>query len=565
MGSSKSFQQAVPNLCIILCAGIIAYLNAANGGFLVLDDNGMLASLQSTSYSLVQIFLGGGGEYYRPLTVISFLFDRHWFGNDPQGYHLVNVALHLANGFLIYYLARELFREEEGRDFAALCASLLFVLSPLNSEAVLWVSARTDLFCTLFALLALIVVVKRGGEPRMVDGALVFVALLCSLMVKEASVALLAVIPLYLAWLGRAGAARRLVLAVPAIAAVLLYLFLRSDRQVKADAGVAKVVATVADASSARTSIVGDAVAAYGFYLKKLLMPFPLDFAITDINRTLAICCFLVLIPLAGVLFVRWRHSRLPLLLICCGIALPVLAFLGKIPWTPYAERYLYLPMVGFALLVGCATFRVRVVPRVLIVAFLLVLAIPTINRAALWADPIAFWGDIVEKNPRFARAHGALAAEYLAHGQYQQAEQSSRNALELGLDRDFVWVNLAESHYARREYDRYEHAMIRAAEVSSHPASLYIDLIARLGKIQGRGDDRPAYYHKAIGYYLKAYEYDETYVDGLYNAGKLYWALGENGQATAHLQQFLNHPRNHENKKYARIILDKISVSGRI
>ncbi len=565
MGSSKSFQRTGPNLCIILCAGVIAYLNAANAGFLVLDDTGMLMSLQSASYSLMQIFLGGGEEYYRPLTVISFLFDRYWFGSDPHGYHLVNVALHLANGLLVYYLARELFRDEESRDFAALCAALLFVLSPLNSEAVLWVSARTDLLCTLFALLALIVVVKRAGVPRMVDGVFVFVALLCSLMVKEASVALLGVIPLYLGGFGRKGLERRLLLVVPAVAAVFLYLLLRSDRQIKADAGVTKVVAAVANTSAAQTSLLGDSVAAYGFYLKKLLMPLPLDFAITSIDRTLGISCFLVIMPLALVLFIRWRPCRLPLLLIFCGIVPPVLAFLGRLPWTPYAERYLYLPMVGFALLVGCATFRVRVVLRVLIVALFLVLAIPTINRAALWADSIAFWSDIVSKKPRFARAHAALAAEYLADGQYQRAEQSNRNALELGLDRDFVWKNLAESHYARKEYDKYEQAMIRAAAVSSHPTSLYIDLIARLGKIQGQRTDRTAYFNKAIGYYLKAYEHDETYVDGLYNAGKLYWAMGENGPAAAHLRQFLEHPRNHEYKKYARIILDKISVSGRI
>jgi len=171
-------------ISILLTAGILAYLNASMAGFLSIDDARMIATITSTSYPLKDLFLSGAGEYFRPLVVISYTVNAMFAGTNPAGFHTVNIVIHLLNSLLVYYLALSLFQGNEHKDRIALIASLIFLLNPLNTEAVVWISARPDLLCTSFALLTLILLVKlkEGASPvTLVSLVSLFFAYLVSL------------------------------------------------------------------------------------------------------------------------------------------------------------------------------------------------------------------------------------------------------------------------------------------------------------------------------------------------------------------------------------------------
>ncbi|HSV74768.1 MAG TPA: hypothetical protein VLH79_13500 [Chthonomonadales bacterium] len=149
------------------------------------------------------------GVYFRPLVSVSFFIDRRLFGENPAGYRLVNVALHVGATALIIGFALAALR----RRSAALVAGLLFAVQPAQVGAVAWIGGRTDALAVLWAagwacMLASALRLDRqgatgpgsaAGEWRI--GALHVGALLCytaMLFTKEQMAAALPLVPL--AW-----------------------------------------------------------------------------------------------------------------------------------------------------------------------------------------------------------------------------------------------------------------------------------------------------------------------------------------------------------------------------
>ena len=121
--------------------------------------------------------------YYRPLTELSLHLDRILWGMKPFGFHLTNLLIHLANTLLVVALGRQL---GLGRP-AAVLSGFLFLLHPVHGQAIFWISGRTDLLCTLFYMLGLLVFFKQRLQPGW-KGLLGSTLLLLALFSKEMAV-----------------------------------------------------------------------------------------------------------------------------------------------------------------------------------------------------------------------------------------------------------------------------------------------------------------------------------------------------------------------------------------
>lgn len=98
-------------------------------------------------------FLGGGGFTYRPLYWVTFGIDRQLWGiTGVSGFHFTNLLLHWVNGVLLFQLLR---RVNVSTKTAAI-AAILWLGLPINTEAVVWVSARAYLLSSFFLLLGLL-------------------------------------------------------------------------------------------------------------------------------------------------------------------------------------------------------------------------------------------------------------------------------------------------------------------------------------------------------------------------------------------------------------------------
>jgi tetratricopeptide (TPR) repeat protein len=98
---------------------------------------------------------------WHPLTWISHMADVQWFGLNPAGPHLENVAWHVVNALLLFAF----WKRSTGAFWPAAFVAAVFALHPLRVESVAWVSERKDLLSSFFALLAMLAYVgyAQGG------------------------------------------------------------------------------------------------------------------------------------------------------------------------------------------------------------------------------------------------------------------------------------------------------------------------------------------------------------------------------------------------------------------
>lgn len=143
---------------------LLIYLPALGHG-LVWDDHltfEQTAAYRHSSLSGILVALSQplafDANYFRPLTLLTFLLQIKWFGVDAFGLHLVSLLLHAANTMLLSLLIwKTLERRDEGtRLFAVAAGGLLYGLHPALIEPTAFISSRFDLLATLFMTMALL-------------------------------------------------------------------------------------------------------------------------------------------------------------------------------------------------------------------------------------------------------------------------------------------------------------------------------------------------------------------------------------------------------------------------
>lgn len=406
---------------LLLVAVILAvYYPALSNGIHPIDDPGIMAAF-SASPSLSSILLPGNGYYYRPILELSFYLDNMLWGMEPSTMHLENVLLHCANTLLVYLLARRISRDGSSPLIPTFSA-LLFALHPANVEAVAWISGRTDPLLALFVLSAFYFWLRWLEKPRwqaMAPAVLMFGA---ALLTKETALAFGAVsLLLILTWPGAATGRHRVtavvVLATPCVLLVLTALLFRSGTS-----ALSRFISGT-DLQLAKGTL--EALVAFGFYARKLIIPFPLNFAITTVHPIYGPVGAL-LIPF---LWLGFRRYRLPGILFISAALLitpAILVAVKQVAWTPFAERYLYLSTAFFALgMVGiCEVWQRK--HAVMLSSFLVLLlcgsAFGTVQRNLLWKDPLSFFQDAVAKSPEFGSAYYSLGGVLMQNGKIDQA-----------------------------------------------------------------------------------------------------------------------------------------------
>jgi len=129
------------------------------------------------------------GSLYRPGVLVSLAVDFALWRDAPAGFHLTNVVLHSVMVWLVYRLAQTL----SGRKDLAAVVALLFAVHPAHVEAVAWISARGDLWVSIWMVTAALIYHRslraRGWTQAGLYGA-ALVVMGIGLLFKEAAVTL---------------------------------------------------------------------------------------------------------------------------------------------------------------------------------------------------------------------------------------------------------------------------------------------------------------------------------------------------------------------------------------
>ena len=475
------------------------------------DDPGMINYLFNTdSFSLRQI-VTPGGTYFRPLLLLSFMADKYLWGLQESFMHLENILFHLLNVLLLFALARRCATADGARPvLLPLAAALLFALHPLNAEPVNWISGRTDLIACFFVLLCALLLFRRA--PGVMATALAALSLLAACLAKETAIFFLPaalLLPFFRDGIdGERRSLRDAALKgwphflIFALAGSGFFLF-RSLASAHKDAGVALVVSKVAGGESAGGGLsLWLPLKAAGFYLKKLFVPFPLNFGIihvSDLYFPLGIALCLLL------LWLLTRRTLASYFFICAAsvagsaLIIPLL----HVTWTPLAERYMYIPSAFFSLGVTFSLQRIaaqaRFKPLVAAAAgiVLVIACYGTASRTLLWQDNLTLFRDTVEKSPGFVPAQNEVAVALYARGATKESAEV-RKSMQLStslLNYQYGVLSKAASLAENGDLDGAERVLNEGLKdpgrfekvMCSHLLELYELKIAK--KLSTRGD----------------------------------------------------------------------------
>lgn len=384
--------------------------------------------------------------HLRQITFFTFYLNHLVNGDNPGGYHLVNVTIHIANAMLLYFLLSAFFER-----WLAIAGALLFLVHPIQTEPVLYVYQRSILLACFFSLLAIIALVRK--RPWLA-GFLFF----CAFESKEAALAVpLAVAAMY------AGSNRRyrigLIAATLVVAiAALGVLSYRNEPTVGIQA---------AEQISPFTYFLTETRVFYT-YIGLLFFPSPQSLEY-EFSKPASFLPLLGIFAITAAAWALFRHERWR---IPAGCVLTFLFLLAPtstfIPSADFAfEHRLYLPMLAFSVLIAYLLSKIpgrSVVAGVLLCA----LALLTIRRETVWASDVRLWEDTVQRAPGKARAWFNLGGAYM-NAQPENARTAFQTAVKLRPDFAEAWYDLGILEQQKKRLDSALANYQRAVELDSH------------------------------------------------------------------------------------------------
>lgn len=194
------------HVIIVVVAALVVYLNSLGNKFVFDDESVILGDKSITSLDNIPKFFKGEmgfhkviGKYYRPVVSSSYTVDYSLWNYNPFGFHFTNVLIHTINSVIFYFLLFMIFGKERKSswDYMILGGAVIFAVHPIHTEAVAWVSGRTDSLCAMFYFSAFVFYIKFSEEKKSGYVLMLSTAYMLALMSKEMALTLPVIIILY--------------------------------------------------------------------------------------------------------------------------------------------------------------------------------------------------------------------------------------------------------------------------------------------------------------------------------------------------------------------------------
>jgi len=247
--------------------------------------------------------------------------------------------------------------------------------------------------------------------------------------------------------------------------------------------------------------------ASLGYYVRKIAFPYPLNFAIDSINlvcySALGLCMLVLftlrvrfLPPVFGFL-AAWV-----LIIIIPAVAAAVL----HLPWVPWAERYLYVPLAGFSMALGLLFTLLKNRQRYVALSFFILLTglfwATTLHRSYVWTDEVRLWEDTARKSD-YGPVHHYYGKSLISRNREIEGIEQMKQAIATGY-RYYPYLDLSLLAIHRGDYEESEAWLKEAlrdfpqnAELHLHLANLY--LRRKSGKVESK-----KFLFKAIDEYIE-------------------------------------------------------------
>ena len=508
----------------------------------------------------------------RHVGYLSFALNYALHGLKVEGYHVVNFCIHLLNGLLVYALVLLLQKtpafaasNSKALNSTALFSALLFVVHPVQTQAVTYIVQRLTSLATLFYLLSLISYLSmrllqtagakgegRQGFSMNITGLylLSFISAVLAMKTKEISFTLPVLITLCEFIFFDDTVLKRSAYLVPLILTMLII----PVQLIGVDKPLAELFSDVSHAARVRSDIprleyLFTQTTVVVRYISLLILPVgqnvDYDYPLYDsLLHPKVLFSSLIILSLIGTgiyLLLRYRKSSPFTRIISFGIFWFFLALSVESSLIPILdvifEHRVYLPSIGFFIasaisLTVLTGWLERHMPWVRkaapVTAGVIVIAFAGAAHArnTVWQDEVAFWSDVVNKSPDKPRGYLNLGLAYQNRTDLDQALIYYSRAIAMKKlyypplnNRGTILAALGQHEQAIRDFTE-------AISINPYVAVAYYN----------RGMSRTFLGQQdlAIEDFTRVLELKPTHAEAYNNRGSMYGAKGETEKAIA-------------------------------
>ncbi|MCD6287554.1 MAG: tetratricopeptide repeat protein, partial [Candidatus Hydrogenedentes bacterium] len=449
-------------LAVLAVLVLATYLNTLRNEF-VWDD---VSSVQRNPYvqSLAHIptlFVTdqhisgrGQGNFYRPLVATSFAVDYAIWGQNPLGYHITNILMHMAVVVCLYFVYLRMCGGGPNTKPVAATAAGIYAVLPVNTESVAYISGRADMMDAVFGLAAFLALHKARTGPR---PAVWYTASILALVAAYLSKEFAVVFPILILIMDLAAdisprGKPRAIYHAASFALLAIYLVLRAT--------VLNFAESVPTDSVPLLDRAGMFFQIIATYAGMLLWPVGLHMerSIGELNG-LFVCAGVILVGawIAGIVWNRRTGNRAVVLGLLWA-AITIVPVSGLLPLNAtIAEHWLYVPAMGITL--AAVALGMRILPAggpvflkwAIFGVPLLLMAAISARQNTVWHDNETLFVHTLRYAPDSARVHYNLGVVY--EGQGRLAEAAAQFEETLRLDPEDLYARLDLAGLASRAY----------------------------------------------------------------------------------------------------------------
>ncbi|MBI5184621.1 MAG: tetratricopeptide repeat protein [Nitrospinae bacterium] len=403
----------------------------------------------------------------RPALMVSLAFSYHFSGTNVFGYHLFNILLHCLSSIIIFCVSRLLLHSsgKKGRLHAAFLGAsslgaMFFLVHPMNTEAVTYISARSDLLAAFFLLLSFYFFFKAricpGAALKSAYMVAAFLAYCLSMASKEIGVVLPILVLGADYYLFRSpenenhgrpsGFIEYLKIRGPALLPFFLMVLVLFVVRYQWEGSFLEKKSAFLSMHSRAAYVLTQVNVIPWYYINRMFFPenqnvdiyFPIYKTFFNLSTAAGAIC------LSGMVFlaVRRRFSSALLSFAVFWFVASLSPTSSFIPITDVAvERRLYLPGIAMSFMVAHIMsgpgLRKSITPLVVLLLFCSL----GINRNYVYRDELSLWTDAASKAKANERARNNLGDVYNGLGLYEEAAAELREAVR-------IEPRYAEAHY---------------------------------------------------------------------------------------------------------------------
>jgi protein O-mannosyl-transferase len=445
---------------ILIVVGAALYLRTATFDYVYCDDDKFVINVFDYNKDISNIktsfekTLTSGSAYYRPVLISSFIIDANIGGLDPSVYRITNIILHLLGSVLVFFTLLKLKYDE----LPSFLLTLIFVVHPMLTPAVSWISGRNDSLITIFLLLSFISLInflESKDNKKWIHYGIHLLTFIIALFTKEiaAFFPFLAYIYIIMIRKEKPFANNNIILGVGWFIMGIIWFGMRTAAM---------------EHTNTPDTIGWDAIVlnipSIFVYISKAIIPIRM----TPLSIFEAITVIIGTLLIIGIAIYVFMNKNIRKNYILFGtlwyvfFLFPTLLVRLVDDFFDYAEHRVYLLMVGIFIVVMeiikslKIDFKKPAAIAVILIIFITFSAYSFMYQNT-FKDMFGFWGSYVRTYPDLSKGYYNLGLAYYTVDSLDKAERIYKKALKLDDQNIDLYINMAALYLKKNQLDLAE------------------------------------------------------------------------------------------------------------